>query len=185
MELNRFYLLIKRGYNMEKLYRYYLFTFKKEYEKYSQDSTRLYAYCDDKIMKSEFENTRDMEMFDVEKVKLTKKQVNYLATEYQNLRLTEYTFSNDFIFPITMEEKLTIEYIGNRIINSDIYTRSFTINPYIFNDDYFQILKDLNYVDCYNYCENGDTPYQYKLYPDFLSIFIKSFGRTLDFGGFI
>ena len=143
MELNRFYLLIKRGYNMEKLYRYYLFTFKKEYEKYSQDSTRLYAYCDDKFMKSEFENTRDMEMFDVEKVKLTKKQVNYLATEYQNLRLTEYTFSNDFIFPITMEEKLTIEYIGNRIINSDIYTRSFTINPYIFNDDYFQILKNL------------------------------------------
>lgn len=167
---------------MEKKYQYYLFSFKKEYDAYSKNSTRLYAYCSEKNLKNEFKETRNMKLFDIEKVKLSKYQIHHLTSEYQNLRLLEYRFSDDFEFPITMDEKLTIEYIGNQIISSELYIKAFDINPNIFNEENFNLLKEINYVDCFYYLVNGgDSEFIYNIYPDFLRIFIKTFGKTLDF----
>lgn len=165
---------------MAQLFTYYLYSFNDEHLQYCSNSTSLYAYTDDKEIKRNFEKVRNMKMFHKEKVKLTKSQVSILTSMYRNLRLLEYRFLPHISFPITIDEKMMIEYIGNKIVNYDLYTSAFNINPEIFNKDIYELLKDISYVDSYYYNETGVIGTTALLKPNFLVIFIKNFGKTLN-----
>lgn len=170
----------------EKLYKYYFF-----YEVEEGEEPELYAYTDDKSLAKEFELERDMNIFFKKKTEITKDEVNILAKDYKEMRLSileGYTkdINNiskliDFSLVVTELEKLTIISKYDEIINYDlcVYSRN---TPFVFKKDIFKALEYLDYN--YNFMimyepESADDYYQYDYELDLFGAFVYLFGKYL------
>lgn len=169
----------------ENEYSYFLFSLKEDFAREHNYQNALYAYTDDKEMKKNFMNTRDMSIFDVKKKRLSKNQVSCLATDFRDLSLVKYEFKIikdiKITIPITMEEKSTIEGIGNIITLRDIYESATDINPVIFSGKSIDVLQSIGYIDFFLFYTMGLKDDKREIKPNLLNIFFNNFGKLIEF----
>lgn len=176
--------------NESKLYKYWFFYIKPEYLHlvYTEtDDSLLYAYTDNKEYAKLFQSQRDMNKFFIKKRKIEKEEVSYLAREFTREYLIKKEVKTkirgigseviDYDLVLTSTENYMVESSLNKILMVDIWTKAW-INPYIFNHEYFTMLKKIGLVEKFDTISNWKSSSKVvnrigeNIQPDYLSAFI-------------
>lgn len=146
---------------------------------YVYGSINPYAYSNDPKIIKKFYGTRNMKKFIVKRKILDDQVLSELNDEEPGGLLTLYYFklndSMNLIIPITLNEKMTIESIGNKV--SLLYLHLYASVPMsIFKKDTRNALKLVEYDKTSQ--QNKDGNY-HEFIPNFLIIFYKEFGDLM------
>lgn len=174
-----------------KRYHYWCFYY---HDAASQDDIwELYAYTDKKEYAKQFEATRNMKKFRKKSLKLTRKEVNYLADNYQG----EYLRESLYLTKLPSKHKYDITYV--KFITTemeDITARSWMstfltiklwdncwFDYHIFNDDLIEVLRKLHYTDGYDmimgYENEDEIDNEDTLIPDEFAMFLHLYKHTI------
>lgn len=174
----------------EKLYKYYF------YYLIDDDKTELYAYTDNKKISEEFKLQRNMNKFIYKKEKISREELNKLATDIPDLYLevvdgiTEKRGHGSPIEKISIAmtrlETMSVISTSNDIIYSKIWGNTY-INPFIFKNDILFALQRIYYVNGYmTYFNKNDLEldvFDVDVYNDFdfdlFNTFVYLYGDTL------
>ena len=154
----------------------------------------LYAYTDDKDIKKSFESMRNIAAFKSQKRNLSKKEVNFLAHNYPERKLSYhflYGYGNgeriELKVALTEIEKITTNNQSATLLYYDIFSLA-EIPPYVFNDDILNALGVLKYFKLYSAFEDcrhrDDIPIdnfdmiEDEFQVNTLNIFLNNYGDT-------
>jgi hypothetical protein len=147
----------------------------------------VYAYSDDNKLIKKFIKTRDMTKFVSKKVSMRPSDLEELHESFDaGGMLLNYIFNQngyEISLPVTRNEKMDFEGVGNKLAFVDIYTHAI-INPDIFKGKLRELLRVIEYDKAYHGWKKGissNTAFQ----PDMLSIFLELHGDTIDLGGLL
>lgn len=122
---------------------------------YLASDNSLYAYTSIKKEYKDFMKFRNKKSFKTKKMILGINEREYLSDEFSICRITPYKFdiNNKMTILITHKELLSMT---RSIVNAEIFlsSRAF-INPCIFKNKYYNMLKILKYINGYNNYANG------------------------------
>ena len=168
-------------------YKYWLFYLKKD----NENDHELYAYTDNKNFALNFKESRNMDKFICVKKKLSQKEVNFLARDYQSNILQSISLKtsdeNNKVIETTvigtMIEKITVTNETTRFMVCGLYEHCW-IDPNLFNSEVYKALEILEYVDIYNMMnltnhQSITQGYIPNIIPDELAIFIHYFGKSM------
>ena len=163
---------------MLKTYKYWFF--------YKKETDELYAYTDVKEIAKLFKSQRNKNLFHCKKKEITKQEVRKLAEDENDKILSQCQLKygdsgkiGNIDMVLTKTEKFTIIRESADLISSSIYKYTW-INPFIFNDEIFESLEVLDYVNCNKLINSGNVNYL-DIFSDAdeLGIFLRNFGNTL------
>lgn len=183
--------------DINKKYKYWFFYIKPKYIDLvttENDDSLLYAYTDNKEYAELFESQRNMDKFFTKKRKIDKEEVNFLASQYMREYLIKKDIKThskgigskiiDYSLILTNTEYHILQSSVTQISSINMWKYTW-LNPYIFNNEYFQILKEIEFVEKFNTIarwkksNNESNNTKSKIQPDYLAIFIKEFGFLL------
>lgn len=146
---------------------------------YTYGSIDPYAYSNDVKIIKKFYATRNMKKFIIRRKTLSEQDLSDLNDEEPGGLLMPYQFkitdTMNLMIPITLNEKMTIESIGNQI--SLLYIHLYASVPIsIFNKDTRNALHLMEYDKTSQ--QNKDGNY-HEFIPNFLIIFYKEFGDLM------
>lgn len=146
---------------------------------YLEGSVDPYAYSNDRKVIKKFYNTRNMHKFFEKKILLNDQDLSDLNDEEPGGLLRDYHFklTDDITLtiPITMNEKMEIESIGNKI--SLVYIHMYASIPMsIFTKDIQKALQNVEYDKTSQQDKNANY---HAFIPNFLLIFYKEFGDLM------
>ena len=135
-----------------------------------------YAYSNDKSVIKKFCKTRNNEKFFVKKIPCDNITLNELNHDSPGRLLVNYRFEisgETLIIPITLNEKMNIEFIGNQA--TLVYVHMYASLPLnIFNRDTKKALRYLDYDKT-----SEQTKEFHEFTPDMLVIFYKYYGDLM------
>lgn len=158
---------------------------------YYENEYEFYAYTDQKEILKYFKRDRNMKKFKIEKKKISKEYVNYLAKEYKdlyleifsartkNLESDSYTIEKVKI-AITQREKLTINNFAANLIFVKLW-ETIECEPYVFKPNFLRSLTFIHYTEAYDYINTYESPNDILSFyePDYIEIFINLYGDLL------
>lgn len=153
---------------------------KKYYLIYAKNTRDIYAYTDDEELYLNFSIIRNMDLFYVKTVNMSKDDIKELFYSDRNFHiLIGYKFIIDgveCVISITNAERSYIESSTAKNISIDIFTKSI-IPPNIFNKKIRKHLYDIGYIQAYLYYSEGKDTNIFK--ENLIGCFIKEFGYTM------
>lgn len=148
----------------------------------------IFGYTDDIECVENFISTRNMNLFHVKKVELSRNEINLLHKNHMKsiIRMRDIITYDDKVSKIiTVNIALTdIEYImynnaAHLYTDINIHTNVFC-NPFIFKDQYKSALSKIMYIYAFLYVHAPDAINDnHKIYPNGLSIIMDIIGDTL------
>ena len=159
-------------------------------KKISKDRHIFYAYTDRKEFVKRFKAERKKKLFRFTKVDLTREQIHDLTEHRMGEYLVEFKGKtqdesgeiNEFSIITTKNEELNTTSTMSAFMFNDFWEYC-KVNPYEFNKKYFNILKNIHYVEAYNHINNANFSimnFFSNHEPDLLSGFISLYGDTLE-----
>lgn len=135
-----------------------------------------YAYSNDKDVIKSFRKTRNLEKFFIKKISCDNLSLSELNHESPGGLLINYKFhigEIDVVIPITLNEKMNIEYIGNEV--SLVYIHMYACIPMgIFTSE---VRKALHCLDYDKTSQQSKKVHEFT--PDMLMIFYKHYGDLM------
>lgn len=162
-------------------------------DKEDTDSYELYAYTDNKEYARMFELTRLKKRFKKRIMKISRRAVNYLASDHTGgyLRKTIFMTENPkdtklthIEFIVTESEDITTKSYASSMINIKIWDHCW-FDYRIFNDEMLELLKMLRYTYGYNMISDSGE-YDTSdiddgiLCPDEFGMFMHLYGDTVN-----
>ena len=150
----------------------------------------LYAYTDRKEYLKEFKSTRRMDLFEIQKMNLTREQIHDLTEEYSGGYLVmmkgrtqlKNEGVSEFSMVMTKNEQLHVNSYLHQFLTVKIWELC-VLNPRYLKKPFFDALSTIGYVDAFEQLMN---PQSFDIgawfsdhEPDYLSGFIKLYGDTL------
>lgn len=180
-------------------YKYWFFYIKPEYLHLvctEADNSLLYAYTDNKEYFEIFKSQRDMNKFFMMKKDINREEVNHLAKNFSREYLLKKEIKtklkgigSEIIYYnliMTKTEENMIQSISSKALLIDIW-KCAQVNPYIFEDNYMEMLDVIGFKQKFDLMNNYDTKknkdtdnLSIDCYPDLLSTFIREYGFLLS-----